>query len=170
MSDSEFVSPPTSLTTPILHMACSFNGYDGVSLEMDESSRHTLRQVKKRILKELTAFNLSDLSSSKSGIETEEVVVVDSKSTSSSMRCDKTPSIDVGGPSEELGRLKSFLEANPKSLSRARIFCMGRELKSNVSLKRRIPITLIALSTNRFFVQTNMELYNGTVVHCSRQT
>ena len=102
MSDSEFVSPPTSLTTPILHMACSFNGYDGVSLEMDESSRHTLRQVKKRILKELTAFNLSDLSSSKSGIETEEVVVVDSKSTSSSMRCDKTPSIDVGGSSIDM--------------------------------------------------------------------
>lgn len=102
MSDSEFVSPSTSLTTPILHMACSFNGYDGVSLEMDESSRHTLRQVKKRILKELTAFNLSDLSSSKSGIETEEVVVVDSKSTSSSMRCDKTPSIDVGGSSIDM--------------------------------------------------------------------
>lgn len=97
MSDSEFISPPTSLTTPILHIACSFNGYDGVSLEMDEPSRHTLRQVKKRVLKELTALNLSDLSSSKSGIETEEVVVVDSKSTSSSMRCDKIPSIDVEG-------------------------------------------------------------------------
>lgn len=129
MSDSEFVSPPTSLTTPILHMACSFNGYDGVSLEMDESSRHTLRQVKKRILKELTAFNLSDLSSSKSGIETEEVVVVDSKSTSSSMRCDKTPSIDVGGSSIDMSiscrtfRRTGTSQILPRSQSKVSVAC-----------------------------------------------
>ena len=129
MSDSEFVSPPTSLTTPILHMACSFNGYDGVSLEMDESSRHTLRQVKKRILKELTAFNLSDLSSSKSGIETEEVVVVDSKSTSSSMRCDKTPSIDVGGSSIDISiscrtfRRTGTFQILPRSQSKVSVAC-----------------------------------------------
>ena len=129
MSDSEFVSPPTSLTTPILHMACSFNGYDGVSLEMDESSRHTLRQVKKRILKELTAFNLSDLSSSKSGIETEEVVVVDSKSTSSSMRCDKTPSIDVGGSSIDMSiscrtfRRTGTSQILPRSQSKVSVEC-----------------------------------------------
>lgn len=129
MSDSEFVSPPTSLTTPILHMACSFNGYDGVSLEMDESSRHTLRQVKKRILKELTAFNLSDLSSSKSGIETEEVVVVDSKSTSSSMRCDKTPSIDVGGSSIDMFiscrtfRRTGTSQILPRSQSKVSVAC-----------------------------------------------
>lgn len=129
MSDSEFVSPPTSLTTPILHMACSFNGYDGVSLEMDESSRHTLRQVKKRILKELTAFNLSDLSSSKSGIETEEVVVVDSKSTSSSMRCDKTPSIDVGGSSIDISiscrtfRRTGTSQILPRSQSKVSVAC-----------------------------------------------
>lgn len=97
MSDSQFVSPPTSFTTPLLHIACSFNGYDGVSLEMDESSRHTLRQVKKRILRELTAFNLSDLSSSKSEMGAEEVVVVDSKSSSFSMKNDKTVSIDLEG-------------------------------------------------------------------------
>ena len=129
MSDSEFVSPPTSLTTPILHMACSFNGYDGVSLEMDESSRHTLRQVKKRILKELTAFNLSDLSSYKSGIETEEVVVVDSKSTSSSMRCDKTPSIDVGGSSIDMSiscrtfRRTGTSQILPRSQSKVSVAC-----------------------------------------------
>ena len=129
MSDSEFVSPPTSLTTPILHMACSFNGYDGVSLEMDESSRHTLRQVKKRILKELTAFNLSDLSSSKSGIETEEVVVVDSKSTSSSMRCDKTPSIDVEGSSIDISiscrtfRRTGTSQILPRSQSKVSVAC-----------------------------------------------
>ena len=129
MSDSEFVSPPTSLTTPILHMACSFNGYDGVSLEMDESSRHTLRQVKKRILKELTAFNLSDLSSSKSGIETEEVVVVDSKSTSSSMRCDKTPTIDVGGSSIDMSiscrtfRRTGTSQILPRSQSKVSVAC-----------------------------------------------
>ena len=129
MSDSEFVSPPTSLTTPILHMACSFNGYDGVSLEMDESSRHTLRQVKKRILKELVAFNLSDLSSSKSGIETEEVVVVDSKSTSSSMRCDKTPSIDVGGSSIDISiscrtfRRTGTSQILPRSQSKVSVAC-----------------------------------------------
>ena len=129
MSDSEFVSPPTSLTTPILHMACSFNGYDGVSLEMDESRRHTLRQVKKRILKELTAFNLSDLSSSKSGIETEEVVVVDSKSTSSSMRCDKTPSIDVGGSSIDMSiscrtfRRTGTSQILPRSQSKVSVAC-----------------------------------------------
>lgn len=129
MSDSEFVSPPTSLTTPILHMACSFNGYDGVSLEMDESSRHTLRQVKKRILKELVAFNLSDLSSSKSGIETEEVVVVDSKSTSSSMRCDKTPSIDVGGSSIDMSiscrtfRRTGTSQILPRSQSKVSVAC-----------------------------------------------
>ena len=97
MSDPQFVSPPTSLTTPILHLSCSFNGYDGVSLGMDESSRHTLRQVKKRILRELTAFNLSDLSSSKSVVETEDIVVVDSKSSSSSMKRDKTESVDLEG-------------------------------------------------------------------------
>ena len=129
MSDSEFVSPPTSLTTPILHMACSFNGYDGVSLEMDESSRHTLRQVKKRILKELTAFNLSDLSSSKSGIETEEGVVVDSKSTSSSMRCDKTPSIDVEGSSIDISiscrtfRRTGTSQILPRSQSKVSVAC-----------------------------------------------
>ena len=129
MSDSEFVSPPTSLTTPILHMACSFNGYDGVSLEMDESSRHTLRQVKKRILKELTAFNLSDLSSSKSGIETEEVVVVDSKSTSSSMRCDKTPFIDVEGSSIDMPiscrtfRRTGTSQILPRSQSKVSVAC-----------------------------------------------
>ena len=129
MSDSEFVSPPTSLTTPILHMACSFIGYYGVSLEMDESSRHTLRQVKKRILKELTAFNQSDLSSSKSGIETEEVVVVDSKSTSSSMRCDKTPSIDVGGSSIDMSiscrtfRRTGTSQILPRSQSKVSVAC-----------------------------------------------
>ena len=64
---------------------------------MDESSRHTLRQVKKRILRELTAFNLSDLSSSKSEMGAEEVVVVDSKSSSFSMKNDKTVSIDLEG-------------------------------------------------------------------------
>ena len=64
---------------------------------MDESSRHTLRQVKKRILRELTAFNLSDFSSSKSVVGTEDVVVVDSKSSSSSMKGDKTESVDLEG-------------------------------------------------------------------------
>ena len=129
MSDPEFVSPPTSLTTPILHIACSFNGYDGVSLEMDESSCHTLRQVKKRILKELTAFNLSDLSSSKSGMETEEVVVVDSKSTSSSTRCDKTLSIDVEGSSVDMytprrtfGRIGTS-QILPRSQSEVSVAC-----------------------------------------------
>ena len=64
---------------------------------MEEPSRHTLRQVKKRILRELTAFSLSDLSNSKSVVETEYIVVVDSKSSSSSMKRDKTESVDLEG-------------------------------------------------------------------------
>ena len=109
---------------------------------MDEPSRHTLRQVKKRILKELTAFNLSDLSSSKSGIETEEVVVVGSKSTSSSMRCDKTPSIDVEGSSVGLSiSCRTFRRAEPsqvlpRSQSEVSVACENLLYGSRTEIQR----------------------------------
>lgn len=152
MSEEEFGHIGTSLTTPVLNLSCSFNTYDGVFLTMKESNRHSIRQLKKRVLKELSSLSLSDLSSSKSMIEPEEIICVDSKQSSLSFKStlssktNKSDTIDIEGffwkigwrigCEEQLDRLKEFIRENPKSLTCARLFCMGRELKSNASLKR----------------------------------
>ncbi|KAK8797901.1 hypothetical protein WA171_005430 [Blastocystis sp. BT1] len=113
---------------------------------MKESNRHSIRQLKKRVLKELSSLSLSDLSSSKSMIEPEEIICVDSKQSSLSFKStlssktNKSDTIDIEGCEEQLDRLKEFIRENPKSLTCARLFCMGRELKSNASLKQmRLP-------------------------------
>lgn len=103
MSEDGFGPLTTSLTTPVLNISCSFNTYDGVFLTMKESNRHSIRQLKRRVLKELINLNLSDLSSSKSTIEAEEIICVDSKPSSLSFKStlssktNKSDTIDIEG-------------------------------------------------------------------------
>lgn len=103
MSEEEFGHLATSQTTSVLNLSCSFNTYDGVFLTMKESNRSSIRQLKKRVLKELSSIDLSDLSSSKSILEPEEIICVDSKHSSMSFKStlssktNKSDTIDIEG-------------------------------------------------------------------------
>ena len=43
---------------------------------------------------------------------------------------------DVKGATSQVDSLKQFILDNPRSVMKARLFCMGRELKDGCSIKR----------------------------------
>lgn len=90
MSDDNYVSLTTSLTTPSITVKCTFINYEGVEIILKESNRHTIRQLKKRIYKELTYLDLAELSPAKTDTTQEDIICVNSTISDKSSTSHKT--------------------------------------------------------------------------------
>lgn len=97
MSEDNSFPESTSLTTPTLSISCSFINFDGILLTMNESSRHSLRQLKRRVYKKLTDLDPSDLESVTSTGTSEDVICVNTSPSVVSSNSVKSTSIHIDG-------------------------------------------------------------------------
>ncbi|KAK8831186.1 hypothetical protein WA577_003357, partial [Blastocystis sp. JDR] len=136
MSDDSSFPLSTSLTSPILSVSCSFINFDGIVLTMKESTRHSLRQLKRRVYKKLTDLDVSEVESSSTASTPEDVICVSSSPSIASSQSVKSTSIHIDGATSQVDNLKQFILDNPRCVLKARLFCMGRELKDSCSIKQ----------------------------------
>lgn len=97
MSDDSSFPLSTSLTSPILSVSCSFINFDGIVLTMKESTRHSLRQLKRRVYKKLTDLDVSEVESSSTASTPEDVICVSSSPSIASSQSVKSTSIHIDG-------------------------------------------------------------------------
>ena len=97
MSDDSSFPLSTSLTSPILSVSCSFINFDGIVLTMKESTRHSLRQLKRRVYKKLTDLDASEVESSSTASTPEDVICVSSSPSIASSQSVKSTSIHIDG-------------------------------------------------------------------------
>ena len=156
MSDENSV-PLTSLNTRSIVLKCTFINHDGVDLVMKVPSRTSIRQLKRRIIKNLTNLEVSRRPKKQESPTKEDVIYVSSEVTehtsasstlsTTSTRSSASESIKVEGNNfqtsirtlggdEQQEELIEIIRSNPDVLLNARLFCMGKELKSNQKLKR----------------------------------
>lgn len=160
MSDENSV-PLTSLNTRSIVLKCTFINHDGVELVMKVPSSTSIRQLKKRIIKNLTNLEVARRPKKQESPKKEDVIYVSSEVTehtsasscssstlsTTSTRSSAAESIRVEGSNfqtsirtlggdEQQEELIEIIRSNPDVLLNARLFCMGKELKSNQKLKR----------------------------------
>lgn len=156
MSDENSV-PLTSLNTRSIVLKCTFINHDGVDLVMKVPSSTSIRHLKKRIIKNLTNLEVARRPKKQESPRKEDVIYVSSEVTghtsasstlsTTSTRSSVSESIKVEGSNfqtsirtlggdEQQEELIEIIRSNPDVLLNARLFCMGRELKSNQKLKR----------------------------------
>lgn len=87
----------TSLTSPILSISCSFINFDGISLTLKESTRHSLRQLKRQVYKKLTDLDLSDLESISTVDTPEDVICVSSSHSVASSQSIQSTGVHING-------------------------------------------------------------------------
>lgn len=156
MSDENSV-PLTSLNTRSIVLKCTFINHDGVDLVMKVPSSTSIRHLKKRIIKNLTNLEVARRPKKQESPRKEDVIHVSSEVTghtsasstlsTTSTRSSVSESIKVEGSNfqtsirtlggdEQQEELIEIIRSNPDVLLNARLFCMGKELKSNQKLKR----------------------------------
>ena len=156
MSDENSV-PLTSLNTRSIVLKCTFINHDGVDLVMKVPSSTSIRHLKKRIIKNLTNLEVARQPKKQESPRKEDVIYVSSEVTghtsassilsTTSTRSSVSESIKVEGSNfqtsirtlggdEQQEELIEIIRSNPDVLLNARLFCMGKELKSNQKLKR----------------------------------
>lgn len=156
MSDENSV-PLTSLNTRSIVLKCTFINHDGVDLVMKVPSSTSIRHLKKRIIKNLTNLEVARRPKKQESPRKEDVIYVSSEVTghtsasstlsTTSTRSSVSESIKVEGSNfqtsirtlggdEQQEELIEIIRSNPDVLLNARLFCMGKELKSNQKLKR----------------------------------
>ena len=156
MSDENSV-PLTSLNTRSIVLKCTFINHDGVDLVMKVPSSTSIRHLKKRIIKNLTNLEVTRRPKRQESPRKEDVIYVSSEVTghtsasstlsTTSTRSSVSESIKVEGSNfqtsirtlggdEQQEELIEIIRSNPDVLLNARLFCMGKELKSNQKLKR----------------------------------
>lgn len=156
MSDENSV-PLTSLNTRSIVLKCTFINHDGVDLVMKVPSSTSIRHLKKRIIKNLTNLEVARQPKKQESPRKEDVIYVSSEVTghtsasstlsTTSTRSSVSESIKVEGSNfqtsirtlggdEQQEELIEIIRSNPDALLNARLFCMGKELKSNQKLKR----------------------------------
>lgn len=156
MSDENSV-PLTSLNTRSIVLKCTFINHDGIDLVMKVPSSTSIRHLKKRIIKNLTNLEVARRPKKQESPRKEDVIYVSSEVTghtsasstlsTTSTRSSVSESIKVEGSNfqtsirtlggdEQQEELIEIIRSNPDVLLNARLFCMGKELKSNQKLKR----------------------------------
>lgn len=149
--------PLTSLNTRSIVLKCTFINHDGVDLVMKVPSSTSIRHLKKRIIKNLTNLEVARRPKRQESPRKEDVIYVSSEVTghtsasstlsTTSTRSSVSESIKVEGRNfqtsirtlggdEQQEELIEIIRSNPDVLLNARLFCMGKELKSNQKLKR----------------------------------
>lgn len=156
MSDENSV-PLTSLNTRSIVLKCTFINHDGVDLVIKVPSSTSIRHLKKRIIKNLTNPEVARRPKKQESPTKEDVIYVSSEVTehtsasstlsTTSTRSSVSESIKIEGNNfqmsirtlggdEQQEELIEIIRSNPDVLLNARLFCMGKELKSNQKLKR----------------------------------
>lgn len=156
MSDENSV-PLTSLNTRSIVLKCTFINHDGVDLVIKVPSSTSIRHLKKRIIKNLTNLEVARRPKKQESPTKEDVIYVSSEVTehtsasstlsTTSTRSSVSESIKIEGNNfqmsirtlggdEQQEELIEIIRSNPDVLLNARLFCMGKELKSNQKLKR----------------------------------